>query len=87
PDSATVSAAARRVNEAGIDTSVENETCCFAVQDKAWTADPDGLRWELYTVLEDVDTSAEAEDPSNASGCCTPEQAQDGSTTPVTATS
>ena len=51
-----VTATARRVTEAGIDAPVdEADTCCYAVQDKAWTTDPDGLRWEIYTVLEDAD--------------------------------
>ena len=42
------------------------ETCCYAKQDKFWLADPDGNRWEVYTVLEDVeDVSREAR-----SACC-----------------
>ncbi len=28
--------------------------CCYAVQDKAWTSDPDGVSWEVYTVLADA---------------------------------
>ncbi|HEY8315041.1 MAG TPA: ArsI/CadI family heavy metal resistance metalloenzyme [Candidatus Baltobacteraceae bacterium] len=31
------------------------ETCCYAVQTKVWTSDPDGRRWEIYTVLEDTE--------------------------------
>jgi catechol 2,3-dioxygenase-like lactoylglutathione lyase family enzyme len=55
-DADQVTATARRVTEAGIDAPVdESDTCCYAVQDKAWTTDPDGLPWEIYTVLEDVD--------------------------------
>jgi catechol 2,3-dioxygenase-like lactoylglutathione lyase family enzyme len=27
--------------------------CCFAIQDKAWVADPDGNQWEVFVVLED----------------------------------
>lgn len=36
----------------------ENETCCFAVQDKVWVKGPN-IAWEWYTVLEDApaDTS------------------------------
>jgi catechol 2,3-dioxygenase-like lactoylglutathione lyase family enzyme len=42
------------------------ETCCYAVQDKFWLSDPDGNRWEVYTVLEDVEpTPARAVTP-----CC-----------------
>ena len=41
------------------------ETCCYAVQTKVWTADPDGRRWEVYTVLEDTE---ERDDRENS--CC-----------------
>jgi catechol 2,3-dioxygenase-like lactoylglutathione lyase family enzyme len=30
--------------------------CCYAVQDKVWVHDPDGVPWEYYTVLEHVET-------------------------------
>jgi catechol 2,3-dioxygenase-like lactoylglutathione lyase family enzyme len=39
--------------------------CCDALQDKFWLTDPDGNRWEIYTVLKDVETMAPV-----ASGCC-----------------
>jgi catechol 2,3-dioxygenase-like lactoylglutathione lyase family enzyme len=40
----------------------KREACCYAVQDKFWLTDPDGNRWEVYTVLEDIeDVSREAE--------------------------
>lgn len=32
----------------------KNTTCCFARQHKFWVSDPDGNRWEVYTVVEDV---------------------------------
>src|SRR2546421_12766373 len=41
----------------GLDaTSEENVSCCYAVQDKVWVRDPDGARWEVYTVLADAPT-------------------------------
>lgn len=40
--------------------------CCYALQDKFWLTDPDGNRWEVYTVLEDVGESP----PPRASACC-----------------
>ena len=44
-----------RFEAAGIATDVEREeTCCYAVQTKVWAADPDGRRWEVYTVLEET---------------------------------
>jgi catechol 2,3-dioxygenase-like lactoylglutathione lyase family enzyme len=35
---------------------VEREDCCYATQDKFRVSDPDGNQWEVYTVLEDVET-------------------------------
>jgi len=40
--------------------------CCYALQDKFWLTDPDGNRWEIYTVLQDV----ERRSPATASACC-----------------
>lgn len=44
-------------------------TCCYARQDKFWVADPDGNRWEIYTVIEDVETGPQGE----AAACCVKE--------------
>ncbi len=39
---------------AGLTTRDEMRTsCCYAVQDKTWVADPDGNEWEVFVVLED----------------------------------
>ena len=35
-------------------------TCCYATQDKVWVTGPDGERWEVYTVLADSPTFADA---------------------------
>lgn len=43
----------------------KREECCYALQDKFWLTDPDGNRWEVYTVLEDVER-----EPDAASACC-----------------
>ena len=40
--------------QAGLLTRDEMQTnCCYAFQDKAWVADPDGNEWEVFVVLED----------------------------------
>jgi catechol 2,3-dioxygenase-like lactoylglutathione lyase family enzyme len=44
----------------------KREACCYAVQEKFWLSDPDGNRWEVYTVLEDI----EAEAPEAQAACC-----------------
>jgi catechol 2,3-dioxygenase-like lactoylglutathione lyase family enzyme len=55
-----VLAARRRLADEGLATADEDEvTCCYAVQDKVWTDDPDGAPWEIYTVLADVEGQGE----------------------------
>lgn len=62
--------AGRRLDDAGIATLIEDETtCCYAVQDKVWAEDPQGMRWEWYRVLEDSETFSGPE-PEPATGCC-----------------
>lgn len=61
-----VTAADRRLTEQGVGTATEDHVdCCFALQDKTWIEAPDAVRWEIYTVLEDTQPSAEA------APCCT----------------
>ena len=44
----------KRWNESGLSTEDEMQTnCCYALQDKTWTTDPDGNEWEVFVVLED----------------------------------
>ena len=43
-----------RWTAAGLTTRDEMQTsCCYAMQDKSWVADPDGNQWEVFVVLED----------------------------------
>jgi catechol 2,3-dioxygenase-like lactoylglutathione lyase family enzyme len=43
-----------RWTAAGLTTRDEMRTsCCYALQDKSWVADPDGNQWEVFVVLED----------------------------------
>jgi catechol 2,3-dioxygenase-like lactoylglutathione lyase family enzyme len=52
-----VVAATARLDRSGLGTDVEEQTtCCYAVQDKVWVTDPDGARWEVYTVLADAES-------------------------------
>jgi catechol 2,3-dioxygenase-like lactoylglutathione lyase family enzyme len=44
------------------------ETCCYAVQTKVWASDPDGRRWEIYTVHEDVEPETQ-EDACSSCHC------------------
>lgn len=66
-DAAAVGRAIERLSTAGLTSSVEiEETCCYANQTKVWATDPEGRRWEVYTVHEDT---AERDDESTT--CCT----------------
>jgi catechol 2,3-dioxygenase-like lactoylglutathione lyase family enzyme len=52
-----VAQAETRLSAAGLATEARpGTTCCYALQDKVWAHDPDGLAWEYYTVLEHVET-------------------------------
>jgi hypothetical protein len=44
-------------------------TCCYAVQDKTWVTDPDGIKWEVFAVLADADSYREGKSPA---ACCVP---------------
>lgn len=65
------------VQERGLDIAlVENQTrCCYALQDKFWVHDPDGVQWEVYTFHENSEwndpqfSSEHAQETPNAV-CC-----------------
>jgi catechol 2,3-dioxygenase-like lactoylglutathione lyase family enzyme len=49
--------ATTRLAGEGLPTLIEDGVaCCYAVQDKVWVSDPDGARWEVYTVLADSES-------------------------------
>jgi catechol 2,3-dioxygenase-like lactoylglutathione lyase family enzyme len=57
-----------RLAAAGLSTSVERaETCCYANQTKVWATDPEGRRWEIYTVHADIEERSDA-----SMSCCSP---------------
>ena len=65
-DTDLVAEATNRLADAGLATSVEDgTTCCYAVQDKVWVTDPDGARWEVYTVKADASVATPA-----GGACC-----------------
>ena len=52
-----VTRAGTRLGADGLDTeSQPGAVCCYALQDKVWAHDPDGVAWEYYTVLEHTET-------------------------------
>ena len=69
-----VEASSARLREEGLITFDEHDTtCCYARQDKVWVSDPAGNKWEIYTVLEDVD--GERAGGGSVAECCTPDSA------------
>lgn len=46
--------------------------CCYAVQDKFWVTDPDGVQWEVYYFHEDAEFNDPHYELSDASACCMP---------------
>jgi catechol 2,3-dioxygenase-like lactoylglutathione lyase family enzyme len=67
-----VESASVRLAEAGLATIDERDTsCCYARQDKVWVVDPAGNRWEVYTLVEDVEDDNEPQD-HGPFACCTP---------------
>ncbi len=66
---AEVETAISRLESAGLADSIEREdTCCYANQTKVWAKDPEGRRWEVYTVHEETD-----ERDNDATQCCASE--------------
>ncbi len=58
-DDADVHAATDRLKAAGLVDSVEDEqTCCYATQNKVWALDPQGMRWEYYRIVQDSESFA-----------------------------
>jgi catechol 2,3-dioxygenase-like lactoylglutathione lyase family enzyme len=74
-DTAQVLAAKKRFAEVGLVVDEMNVDCCFALQDKIWVTDPDGNRWEVFTVkIGDTKPELNATDnvvnTAQPSACC-----------------
>jgi catechol 2,3-dioxygenase-like lactoylglutathione lyase family enzyme len=72
---AAVKEIAARLEQGGYDLVPEDHvTCCYAVQNKVWAADPDGNKWEVYVLLDDDGKSyaSTAAKSLSMAGCCTP---------------
>ena len=54
-DNQKVAEAGARLDEAGILSLTETDTvCCHATQNKVWSYEPQGLRWEWYKVTDEA---------------------------------
>ncbi len=57
----------------------EAANCCYAVSDKHWTVDPQGIAWEAFHTLAEAqyfgDDRGPAREATAAGACCTPRAA------------
>ncbi len=61
-----IATAKQRLAKARILDAIQNHTtCCHATQNKLWSQEPDGLRWEWYQITDDAPAISAA--PSH---CC-----------------
>jgi catechol 2,3-dioxygenase-like lactoylglutathione lyase family enzyme len=67
-----VHSATDRLKVAGMADRVEDEeTCCYAEQNKVWSVDPQGMRWEWYRVVRDSEEfGSQAAPEASGSDCC-----------------
>ena len=47
-------------------------SCCYAVQDKFWATDPDGIQWEVYYFHEDSEFNDPKYIGKEVNACCSP---------------
>ena len=72
--------AEQRLQQAGVlDEVRRDEVCCHAAQDKFYSQEPQGLRWEWYRITDDnpveksepeTTTCCDPADNTNAKTCC-----------------
>lgn len=73
-----------QMSEANISTHSDGETtCCYAKSEKSWVQDPNGLAWEAYQTMEDVQIFSENSqtsepDSQKTDACCTPSPEKQG---------
>jgi catechol 2,3-dioxygenase-like lactoylglutathione lyase family enzyme len=81
PGTGDVASELARAKREGIEMlEQKGTTCCYAKADKFWVRDADGMPWEMYTLLEDVEAETAAdsqlrgfldqERANGARGCC-----------------
>lgn len=61
-----------KMSAANISTHSDGETtCCYAKSEKSWIEDPNGVAWEAYHTMEDVQIFSE--EHKSDSTCCAPD--------------
>ena len=76
----TVEEMSEWLNKARLQGIVSKEeigtSCCYAIQDKFWATDPDGVQWEVYYFHEDAEFNDPHYASQDASACCIPPVSQ-----------
>jgi len=63
PGTGEVASEMARTKSEGVEAlQQQGVTCCYAKADKYWVRDADGMAWEMYTLLADVEAET-ADDP------------------------
>lgn len=69
----------KQFSEANISTHSDGETsCCYAKSEKTWVNDPNGIAWEAYHTMQDVQffsgekatESSCCDNDAKKTGCC-----------------
>jgi len=69
-DESEMSALRERIKQADLSTFDEGETtCCYAKSDKTWVQDPNGLAWETYHTMGEVEFFNDAPAADKAASC------------------
>jgi catechol 2,3-dioxygenase-like lactoylglutathione lyase family enzyme len=75
-DAGELASLREHMSAANISTHSDGETtCCYAKSEKSWVEDPNGVAWEAYHTMEDVQIYSGG-DPVAEATCCTPQTAQ-----------
>jgi catechol 2,3-dioxygenase-like lactoylglutathione lyase family enzyme len=71
-DAAALEAATARAKSATAVFEEKAAHCCYAVSDKAWATDPQGVRWETFHTTGDITTygAGAAQSQKTASSAC-----------------
>lgn len=56
-----------------VELEEEQTSCCYALQDKFWVKDPDGIAWEVYYFHKDVEFNDPHYELKEDSSCCSTE--------------
>jgi catechol-2,3-dioxygenase len=76
-DAGELTALREQMSAANISTHSNGETtCCYARSEKSWVEDPNGIAWEAYHSMEDVQIFSANDAVDETGACCTPQTLQ-----------